>query len=62
LADGAFVQAAETGSFVAAGRSVGLTASAVGNGVARLEQRLGVRLFHRDTRHVTLTAKWPPVP
>jgi DNA-binding transcriptional LysR family regulator len=51
----AFVQAAETGSFVAAGRKTGLTASAVGKGVARLEQRLGVRLFHRDTRNMTLT-------
>ena len=51
----AFVQAAETGSFVAAGRQIGLTASAVGKGVARLEQRLGVRLFHRDTRNMTLT-------
>lgn len=51
----AFVQAAETGSFVAAGRQIGLTPSAVGKGVARLEQRLGVRLFHRDTRNMTLT-------
>lgn len=52
---GAFVQTAETGSFVSAGRKMGLTASAVGKGVARLEQRLGVRLFHRDTRNMTLT-------
>jgi DNA-binding transcriptional LysR family regulator len=51
----AFVQAAETGSFIAAGRKIGLTGSAVGKGVARLEQRLGVRLFHRDTRNMTLT-------
>jgi DNA-binding transcriptional LysR family regulator len=50
-----FVQAADAGSFVAAGRKIGLTASAVGKGVARLEQRLGVRLFHRDTRNMTLT-------
>lgn len=51
----AFVQAAETGSFVAASRKLGLTASAIGKGVARLEQRLGVRLFNRDTRNMTLT-------
>lgn len=51
----AFVQAAETGSFVAAGEKVGLTASAVGKGIARLEQRLGVCLFHRNTRNMTLT-------
>lgn len=51
----AFVQAAEAGSFVAAGRKTGLTASAVGKGVARLERRLGVRLFQRDTRNMALT-------
>ncbi|NLS02789.1 LysR family transcriptional regulator [Rhizobium sp. P32RR-XVIII] len=50
-----FVHAAETGSFVAAGRQAGLSASAVGKAVARLEQRLGVRLFHRNTRNMTLT-------
>ncbi|GGF84835.1 LysR family transcriptional regulator [Azorhizobium oxalatiphilum] len=53
----AFVRSAETGSFVAAGRQLGLTASAVGKAVARLEQRLEVRLFHRNTRNMTLTAE-----
>ncbi|MFN7091632.1 MAG: LysR family transcriptional regulator [Allorhizobium sp.] len=51
----AFVQSAETGSFVAAGRKLGLSASAVGKAVVRLEQRLDVRLFHRNTRNMTLT-------
>jgi DNA-binding transcriptional LysR family regulator len=51
----AFVQAAEAGSFVAAGRQTGLTASAIGKAVTRLEGRLGVRLFHRNTRSMTLT-------
>lgn len=51
----AFVQSAETGSFVAAGRQLGLSASAIGKAVARLEQRLDVRLFHRNTRNMTLT-------
>lgn len=50
-----FVHAAETGSFVAAGRQARLSASAVGKAVARLEQHLGVRLFHRNTRNMTLT-------
>ncbi|MCM2394710.1 LysR family transcriptional regulator [Rhizobium sp. S95] len=50
-----FVQSAETGSFVAAGRKLGLSASAVGKAVVRLEQRLDVRLFHRNTRNMTLT-------
>lgn len=51
----AFVHAAETGSFVGAGRATGLSSSAVGKAVARLETRLGVRLFHRNTRNMTLT-------
>jgi len=51
----AFVQSAETGSFVAAGRQLGLSGSAVGKAVVRLEQRLDVRLFHRNTRNMTLT-------
>ena len=52
-----FVQVAETRSFVAAGRELGVSASAVGKSVARLEEKLGVRLFHRSTRSVTLTAE-----
>ncbi|ATQ57707.1 LysR family transcriptional regulator [Paracoccus yeei] len=52
-----FVQVAETRSFVAAGRMLGISASAIGKSVARLEQRLGVRLFHRSTRSVALTAE-----
>lgn len=51
----AFVRSAETGSFVAAGAKLGLSASAVGKAVSRLEQRLGVTLFHRNTRNMTLT-------
>lgn len=52
-----FVQVAETRSFVAAGRVLGVSASAIGKTVARLEEKLGVRLFHRSTRSVTLTAE-----
>lgn len=51
----AFAQAAETGSFVAAGRQLGLTASAVGKAVVRLEEQLQTRLFHRNTRNMALT-------
>lgn len=51
----AFVRTAETLSFVAAGRSLGVSASAVGKNVARLEQSVGVRLFQRSTRRVSLT-------
>lgn len=52
-----FVQVAETRSFVAAGRLLGVSASAVGKSVVRLEEKLGTRLFHRSTRSVTLTAE-----
>ncbi|MGC1550124.1 MAG: LysR family transcriptional regulator [Rhodanobacter sp.] len=51
----AFVRTAETQSFVAAGRLLGITASAVGKSVARLEERMGVRLFQRSTRRIRLT-------
>ena len=50
-----FVYAAETGSYVAAGRQLGVSASAVGKAIARIEDRLGVKLFHRSTRSITLT-------
>ena len=50
-----FVRSAEASSFTAAGRQLGLSSSAVGKAVARLEERLGVRLFHRNTRCITLT-------
>ncbi|GAA2827867.1 LysR family transcriptional regulator [Aminobacter aminovorans] len=52
-----FIHAAETRSFVVAGRQLGISASAVGKAVARLEDRLGVRLFHRSTRSITLTSE-----
>jgi DNA-binding transcriptional LysR family regulator len=51
----AFLQTAEQQSYVAAARSMGLSPSAVGKAVARLEARLGVRLFHRTTRKMSLT-------
>lgn len=52
-----FVQVAETRSFVAAGRLLGVSASAIGKRVSALEDQLGVRLFHRSTRSVALTAE-----
>lgn len=52
-----FVQVAETRSFAETGRLMGVSASAVGKRMARLEERLGVRLFHRSTRSITLTAE-----
>lgn len=51
----AFVESVKTGSFARAADKLGVTRSAVGKSVARLEQRLGVRLFHRTTRAQSLT-------
>jgi DNA-binding transcriptional LysR family regulator len=53
----AFLRAAEARSFTVAGRQLGVSSSAIGKAVARMEERLGVRLFHRSTRSITLTAE-----
>lgn len=50
-----FVRVGESRSFTAAGQQLGISASAVSKTIARLEDRLGTRLFHRSTRTVTLT-------
>ncbi|MCF3934973.1 LysR substrate-binding domain-containing protein [Acuticoccus sp. M5D2P5] len=50
-----FVRSAELGSFSAAARRLGLTPAGVSRNVAALERNLGVRLFHRSTRSLTLT-------
>ena len=50
-----FVRSAEGGSFAEAARHMSLTPAAVGKSVAKLEARLGVRLFQRSTRRLTLT-------
>lgn len=51
----AFVETVEAGNFAAAAERMRLTRSAVGKSIARLEQRLGVRLFQRTTRTQSLT-------
>lgn len=50
-----FVHTAEHGSFSAAARVLGMTPAGVSKNVARLEADLGVRLFHRSTRRLSLT-------
>jgi DNA-binding transcriptional LysR family regulator len=50
-----FVAAGRAGNFTAAADALGVTKSAVGKTIARLEQRLGVKLFHRTTRITRLT-------
>ncbi|AKU99761.1 Transcriptional regulator, LysR family [Labilithrix luteola] len=50
-----FVRVVELGDFSAAARALRMTPSAVSKLVARLEERLGVRLFARSTRKLRLT-------
>ncbi len=52
---GVLTAVAEAGNFARAAESLGLTPSGVSRAVARLEERIGVRLFDRNPRAVTLT-------
>lgn len=51
----AFAQTARRGSFASAARDLGGAPSTLAKSVARLEHSLGVKLFHRTTRQVSLT-------
>lgn len=51
-----FVVAARSHSFTEAAERLGISKSAVGKSIARLEERLGTQLFHRSTRRISLTA------
>ena len=53
----AFVEAAERGSFTRAARRLRITPSALSRRVAQLEEHVGVRLFHRTTRALRLSAE-----
>jgi DNA-binding transcriptional LysR family regulator len=50
-----FVEVAQRGSLSAAAREEGITPAMVGRRIDQLETRLGVKLFKRSTRKVTLT-------
>lgn len=50
-----FTLAAQLQSFTAAALQLGVTSSAVGKSVSRLERRLGIKLLHRTTRKLVLT-------
>ena len=50
-----FVRAVEHGGFAPAGRAMGVPKSKLSRRVAQLEERLGVRLIHRSTRHFALS-------
>ncbi|MGR6328043.1 LysR family transcriptional regulator [Sphingomonas sp. XXL09] len=50
-----FALVAEAGSLSAAARAIGISPAMASKRLARLEQRLGVRLVHRTTRRLVLT-------
>jgi DNA-binding transcriptional LysR family regulator len=50
-----FIRVVETGSFSAVSRENQVSQSAVTRQIAQLEQHFGARLFHRTTRHLSLT-------
>lgn len=50
-----FLTVVEAGNFSAAAERLGVTRSAVSQGIRRLEDARGVALVHRTTRHVHLT-------
>lgn len=52
---GVLAAVVEAGSFVRAGEALGITQSGVSRAISRLEDRVGIRLFHRTARSVTLT-------
>ncbi|WP_429911497.1 LysR substrate-binding domain-containing protein [Glycocaulis sp.] len=50
-----FAQVVEHGGFAAAGRAINVPKSRLSRKVAQLEERLGVTLIHRSTRHFSVT-------
>ena len=50
-----FAKVAAQGSFSGAARSLGLSQTMVTKHIAALESRLGISLFHRSTRRLSLT-------
>jgi len=50
-----FVQAVDHGGFAPAGRALGMPKSKLSRRIAMLEERLGVRLIQRSTRHFSVT-------
>lgn len=63
-----FINVVETGGFAKASTALLMTQSAVSKSIAKLEQSLGITLFHRSTREVNLTEagtllynEWKPI-
>lgn len=52
-----FVTAANASSFTEAAEQLGVSKSAIGKSIKRLEHNLGIPLFHRTTRKISLTTE-----
>ncbi|WP_323169427.1 LysR family transcriptional regulator [Pantoea agglomerans] len=52
-----FVAAANASSFTEAAEQLGVSKSAIGKSIQRLEHNLGIPLFHRTTRKISLTTE-----
>jgi DNA-binding transcriptional LysR family regulator len=52
---GVIAAVVEAGSFARAGEAMGLTQPAISRAVARLEERVGIRIFNRTARSISLT-------
>ncbi len=50
-----FIETAHTGSFAAVARAHDVDPSSISRTIAGLEAELGIRLFHRTTRKLSLT-------
>src|ERR1700676_4635794 len=50
-----FVRVVETGSLSAVAREMNASQSTISRQITHLEEHFGVRLFHRTTRHLSLT-------
>jgi len=50
-----FLAAAEKGSFAAVAKGLGTSPSTISKAISRLEEDLGIQLFYRNTRRLTLT-------